>query len=307
MTFKTINENIELILFNIAKSFLLILCVAGCVAFTTLIERIVLRLCGNRIGPNKVSIKGILQPLADALKLLKKSRNSILNFSKIFYYLVGATILIIALIAWTTRELDNFIVSWKFSLLVIIFVLRVLTIKSILAGWRTYRKYSLIGAIRTVSQLISYERVIYLVLLRVIWFSKRFKLNNATNQNYRTILIIIIPLIIVWVSCILAELRRTPYDFSEGERELVRGFNIEFGRSSFTILFLSEYSNILFFSALTSLLFFKAKILMFCRILFWIIWIRRTAPRIRFDKFMSIAWKIYIPFTTLILILLSLN
>lgn len=277
-------------------------------AFITLAERKILRLTGFRQGPNKVSILGLLQPIADAVKLSNKSSNQLSNFFLLIYYLSTIFIIIISLMLWSCQPFGSLVISWKFSFVVMILVLGVMAIKRILSGWRTYSKYSLLGSIRTVSQMISYESVLYLCLLCFIWFNKRFRIFDVYTQEY-FILIIFIPFVLFfWVPAILAELRRTPYDFSEGESELVSGFNTEFGSKSFTLIFLSEYRNIIFFILLTSILLFSQKNNLFFFIVlsffnFWIIWLRRTLPRIRFDKFMDKAWKFFIPFITSILII----
>lgn len=278
------------------------------VALITLAERKILRLIGRRLGPNKVSFQGIIQPIADALKLRNKRSNLLTNFSMFIYYASTIVMLIISFGLWSCYYNFNSTLSWKNDILIVIIILGVAAIKSIIAGWRTYRKYSLIGRMRTVSQIISYESVLYLCFLILIWICKAFKTNEIFKQKL-ILIIFLIPLICYfWIPSVLAELRRTPYDFSEGERELVRGFNTEFGSKSFTLIFLREYRNMIFFITLTVIILIRQKFFFIfftfvCTINFWVVWVRRTLPRIRFDKFIRKAWKFYIPFITIILAL----
>lgn len=297
---------------TLIKGIILIVPVLISVAFITLAERKILRLIGLRQGPNKVSVQGILQPIADALKLRNKRCNQLSNYSLFLYYFTVIVIIFCSLLLWTSLSSSERFINWKFSILVIIIVLGVSSIKAIMAGWRTYGKYPLIGRIRTVSQIISYESILYLCLLATIWIVKSFNLEELNKQDLK-ILRAAIPLILIfWLPSMIAELNRTPYDFSEGERELVRGFNTEFGSRAFTIIFLREYRNIIFFMSLTTTMFFSSnRLAIFLRVLlffnFWMIWIRRTLPRIRFDKFITKAWKFYIPIATLIIILLMIE
>lgn len=187
-----------------------------------------------------------------------------------------------------------------------------LSVKSILTAWRIKTKYPLIGRLRIVSQLISYESVLFLILLSAIALSKRFNINLIKITMINNLALEIPLILIIWMPTILAELRRTPYDFSERERELVRGFNTELGSRSFTLIFLREYINILLIIALTTILFFSPKntiIITLWTILIaaTTIWLRATLPRLRFDKFIMTAWKFYIPFITIILIIIIIE
>lgn len=293
----------------ILKFILLTVPVLVSVAFITLAERKVLSLIGIRQGPNKVSLQGILQPMSDAIKLANKRSNRLSNSSLFIYYISVLIIMVSAVTIWSALIFIERGVAWKFSMLTIMIILGISSIKAILAGWRTYGKYSLVGSMRTVSQIISYESILYLCLLIVIWLVKSFGVKDLNWQNIRNLSLLLPFLLIFWVPSILAELNRTPYDFSEGERELVRGFNTEFGSRSFTLIFLREYRNIIFFILFsTIILFFNEAtfitILVFLILNYWIIWIRTTLPRMRFDKFMMTAWKFYIPFTTLIVLVI---
>lgn len=272
------------------------------VAFVTLLERKILRLVGLRFGPNKTSFLGILQPLIDALKLSGKQINVLRNSSFFFYYVSCSFILLVSLLLWECISPIT-LLSSKHSFLGVIALLSFNSLGSIVAGWSVFRKFSILGSMRTVVLLISYESVLFFCFLFFILYSLQFRL--CSFIWVRDIFFFYSPfLLIIWVFSILADLNRTPFDFSERERELVRGFNTEFGSGGFTLLFLREYSNILFFSVITRFLFtsvswFLGGILVITLIL----WIRSVLPRIRFDKIMKMAWKLYIPLVTLIFLL----
>ena len=222
----------------------------------TLLERKILRLVGVRLGPNKVSFFGFLQPLGDAAKLINKQNNILANFNFFFYYLSCLLTLGGSLLIWSSFSFSSPLVSFKFSFILLFVVLSVNALLSILAGWRRFSKFSLIGRVRTVSQLVSYESSLYFCLFSVILLIFSFNMSRLSFLFVPLCFIFMIPFFFVWVPSFLAELNRTPYDFSEGERELVRGFNTEFGSAGFTFLFLSEYSRIIFFCALSSVIFF---------------------------------------------------
>lgn len=263
------------------------------VAFFTLLERKVLGIIGVRLGPYKVRAGGILQPLADAGKLLNKEINRLSNSSFIFYYLssfliIGIRFLIILLLGFFSPSYNI-----KYTLIFLFLFLGLNRLNSILRGWRTYRKFSLLGSLRTVSQLISYEILLYIVIF--FFFFLYFSMDFTYFIDFP--FFVWFPLLfMVWNLSVIAELNRTPYDFSEGESELVRGFNIEFGSSAFTFIFLAEYGNIFFFITLSSFLFFFPLVFPFSLFLFFLVlWIRSVLPRYRFDKLIGISWKVLFP------------
>nr|YP_009228544.1 NADH dehydrogenase subunit 1 [Phyllocoptes taishanensis]ALK03807.1 NADH dehydrogenase subunit 1 [Phyllocoptes taishanensis] len=267
------------------------------VAFITLLERKVLSIVGARLGPNKTSIYGLFQPISDAVKLASKQVNSLSGFSATFYYMSSLLMLFSALMLWT---IFFSVVDVKFGFLVIMISLGVNSLNSIIAGWSTFSKYPLLGSIRTVAQLISYEAVLYLCLFFIFLYCYTFNFFSSLGASTFFLSICSPICFYIWVPSVLAELNRTPYDFSEGESELVSGFNTDFGSSAFTLIFLAEYSNIIFFSLVTSLLFFTKFYPLFFFFFFFVIWIRSVLPRYRFDLLMSLAWKFFIPFLTLV-------
>lgn len=283
------------------KRLVFILPVLVRVAFVTLLERKVLSLVGLRVGPNKVSILGFLQPLGDAAKLSNKQSNCLSNFNFFFYYITSLLILFSSIFLWVLFFFDPSRASLKFSVLILLVILSVNSFNSILAGWSTFSKYSLIGRVRTVSQLVSYESSLYLCLFSLVFLFFSFNFSRFLYLGFNLSFLFLLPFFYIWIPSFLAELNRTPYDFSEGERELVRGYNTEFGSVGFTLLFLSEYSNIIFFSFLSSFIFFSGLEFFFSFLLFFfVIWIRSVLPRFRFDKLMLLAWKFFIPFLTFV-------
>jgi NADH:ubiquinone oxidoreductase subunit H len=159
-----------------------------------------------------------------------------------------------------------------------------------------------LGAVRGVAQTVSYEVRMALIFLSFIFILIGYQLNYFTyNQGYVWFIALCFPLFLCWVTSILAETNRTPFDFAEGESELVSGFNIEYGSGGFALLFLAEYGRIIFISYITSLVFIGAGVnflllnIMGCFFCFWFIWVRGTLPRYRYDKLIYLAWKIFLP------------
>ena len=292
------------------KLVILVLGVLISVAFITLIERKILGLVGIRLSPIKVSLFGTLQPITDALKLALKIDVSLSISLNIIYIVIGPAFLSFSLSVWIFSGIffSNIILT-KLSLLVVLFLITFRTLRVLLLGWVSLSKYPIIGSIRSATQAISYESIIIIVFLIFCYLLGSFKFNQ--DVVFRNNIILMAPvLFIFWLFTSLAELGRTPYDFSEGERELVSGFNTEFGSRPFSLIFLSEYSNILFFSSLTSIIFFFSfNVSVIISLLFWFIWIRSVLPRSRFDHLIDLAWKFFIPIVTcyLILFLVSLS
>jgi NADH-ubiquinone oxidoreductase chain 1 len=170
-------------------------------------------------------------------------------------------------------------------------------------GWASNCKYRILGRLRGVAQMISYEVSLAMVLLRIIWVRERFNLDAIIN-NQKNILnsVFFFPLLLIWLASRLAETNRTPYDFSEGESELVSGFNTEYGSGGFRLIFMAEYGRIMFISLLIRILFFRSRINLFIFlkmriIIFWFIWVRATLPRYRYDKLIGLAWKRFLSIT----------
>ena len=272
------------------------------VAFVTLLERKVLGLSQYRKGPNKVSLAGILQPIADAVKLFVKEI-TILKEGNYLLFFVSPSIGFI-LILWIIINLPNGHHLRITQVLIIILAAISLNIYPLfLRGWRSNSKYALLGSIRGVAQTISYEIALALALFIMIFVrNTQLNLSLATNHASRNILLFTPVLVLLFICCI-AETNRTPFDFSEGERELVSGFNTEYGGGTFALIFMAEYGIIVFFSLFLSFLVFPAEfldlrfLLAYLTLLFLWIWLRTTFPRYRYDKLLNLAWKRILPWT----------
>nr|YP_010046633.1 NADH dehydrogenase subunit 1 [Culex sitiens]QPJ78551.1 NADH dehydrogenase subunit 1 [Culex sitiens] len=290
------------LLLSLIGSLLLVICVMVGVAFLTLLERKVLGYIQIRKGPNKVGFMGLLQPFSDAVKLFTKEQTYPLLSNYIFYYFSPIFSLFLSLLIWMC--IPYLIKLYSFNLGVLFFLcitsLGVYTV--MVAGWSSNSNYALLGGLRAVAQTISYEVSLALILLSFIFLIGDYNfLNFYLFQKYTWFILFCFPLGLVWFASCLAETNRTPFDFAEGESELVSGFNVEYSSGGFALIFLAEYSSILFMSMLFSVMFLGSDIyslLFFFKltiISFLFIWVRGTLPRFRYDKLMYLAWKSFLP------------
>ena len=274
------------------------------VAFITLLERKILGYRQYRLGPNKVRIIGILQPISDAIKLFTKQQDSPFSRNYILFFFSPVLRLILILIIWSILPLITRYHNFIFSIILLLVIIRLGVYPLLLAGWSSNRKYALLGGLRGVAQTISYEISLALILLIFLIYLKRYNFEliiyNLTNIS----LIILIPIFFLfWVVSCLAETNRTPFDFSEGESELVSGFNVEYGSGRFAIIFIAEYARIYFLRMISRFLGFgwqPNNILCYIvgigLVFFWI-WSRSTLPRFRYDLLIALAWKRILPLT----------
>lgn len=281
--------------------FILILGVIISVAYLTLLERKLLGYIQNRKGPNKLGFIGLFQPFSDAVKLFSKEKLFILNLNLLIYILTPILLFLTSLLLWLIFSFKDGFFFFHFRLLFIISVISLSVYYIIIIGWSSNRNYSFLGGIRGISQVISYEIRIVIFILVILTYIIRFNLLDFVNNQLNIWLIFNFILFFLILRSILAELNRTPFDFIEGESELVSGFNIEFGRFLFAFIFLGEYIIIIFISYIISLIFLSSKIFRFFIInkfiffIFFIIWIRGRFPRYRYDKLINLNWKIYLP------------
>lgn len=285
------------------------------IAFFTLLERKILGYTQIRKGPNKVSIAGIPQPLADALKLLSKEQTKPL-ISNIIPLLMSPVIaLFLALFLWVLYPSSYPTHFFIYGVLFILCVSRLNVYTSLTAGWASNSKYALIGSLRRVAQTISYEVRIALIILRPLILIISFDLNHINASQISWISIIIWPSLLIWFATSLAETNRTPFDFAEGESELVSGFNTEYRGGAFALIFIAEYTNIIFIRLLTAIFFFGTFPILIIRNIFLIIktlavriiflWVRSSFPRIRYDRLINLTWKSFLPFALAILITIT--
>nr|YP_010849305.1 NADH dehydrogenase subunit 1 [Krisna nigromarginata]WGG89445.1 NADH dehydrogenase subunit 1 [Krisna nigromarginata] len=281
---------------------ILIILILVCVGFFTLLERSILSYIQFRKGPNKLGILGLMQPFSDGLKLFLKFNIFPFYSNYFIYYLCPLFSLFQSLFLWIMFPFLNNLILINFGLLFFLCIISVGIYSIVFCGWCTNSSYSVLGSVRGLSQSISYEVSFSLILFNY------FILIDCYNffflfiiQFYCWFMFLSLPLFFCWLSCILAETNRSPYDFSEGESELISGFNVEYSSYGFAFLFISEYSSIIFMSFFSCLIFFGGdfyslmfffKVIFFC---FFFIWVRSSFPRYRYDKLMYLAWKCYLP------------
>lgn len=304
-------------LFEIIKFIIIIIPVLISVAYLTLAERKILGYTQSRKGPNVVGIYGLLQPFADGLKLFTKEM-IIPNHVNIFlYYFAPILALTLSLVIWSLIPFGNNIILSDLNLgILIIFALSSIGVYAILiSGWSSNSKYAFLGALRAAAQMISYEVCIGLIIINVILCSGSFNLSLIITSQYHStwFLFPLIPSALMFFISCLAETNRAPFDLTEGESELVSGFNVEYSSMSFALFFLAEYSHIIFMSFLFTLLFLGGWNLWFINfnflffiktsfIIFSFIWVRTSFPRLRYDQLMNLLWKTYLPFSISLII-----
>nr|YP_009740705.1 NADH dehydrogenase subunit 1 [Euparatettix bimaculatus]QID03667.1 NADH dehydrogenase subunit 1 [Euparatettix bimaculatus] len=280
--------------------FLIILMVLLSVAFLTLLERKVLGYVQLRKGPNKVGYCGILQPFGDAIKLFSKEQ--VLPYvSNYFLYCFSPIFsLFLALFIWLVFPYITFFCSLDLGLLFMLCVMSLGVYGLMVAGWSSNSNYSLLGSLRSVAQTISYEVSLSIIMVSLFILIGVYNLSYFIYYNVWFI-IICFPLFLCFYGSCLAETNRTPFDFAEGESELVSGFNVEYGGVGFAFIFLAEYAMIIFMSFLIVLFFFGGdfdSLFFFFKLVFMsfsFLWVRGTLPRYRYDKLMYLAWKGFLP------------
>lgn len=279
------------------------------IPFLTLLERKVLGYIQSRKGPKKVSYIGLLQPIADGGKLVFKEIGSP-NYSKIFLFWVSPVLsFLLMILAWSLFPCNYS--SYFFSVGIVLFLciasLQVYTLLG--SGWGSKSKYALLGSVRGAAQTISYEVSLIIIIFLPCCLCSSYKFVDFLYDGFRFFLILY-PLLFMWFISGLAETNRAPFDFAEGESELVSGFNIEYSAFEFACLFLSEYGNILLMRFITSILFFPSSYYFYLFtgkfFVFLFVWARGALPRFRYDLLMKVAWKIFLPLRLLSLFLIFL-
>ena len=285
-------------------SLILVIFIIIGVAFLTLLERKVLGYIQIRKGPNKVLFIGIPQPFSDAIKLFTKEQTYPFVSNYLVYYFSPIFSLFLSLLCWLCIPI--FIKLFRFNLGVLFFFccLRIGVYSVIIAGWSSNSNYALLGGLRAVAQTISYEVSLVLILLSLIFLIGGYNFFGFLYfQENIWFLFLCFPLALIWFCSSLAETNRTPFDFAEGESELVSGFNVEYSRGGFALIFLAEYASILFIRLIFSVIFLGSDIYSFlffiklAFISFIFIWVRGTLPRFRYDKLIYLAWKRFLPFS----------
>nr|YP_009441850.1 NADH dehydrogenase subunit 1 [Ips sexdentatus]AOY39603.1 NADH dehydrogenase subunit 1 [Ips sexdentatus] len=294
----------------IITSLIQIVCVLVGVAFLTLLERKVLGYIHIRKGPNKLGFVGLLQPFSDAIKLFSKEQTFPIFSNLVIYYLSPVMNLFFSLLLWMSFPFFSVNFMFSFSLLFVLSISSLGVYTVMLAGWSSNSNYAMLGSIRSIAQMISYEVSLILILLSFLFLIFSFNLSDYMYfQENVWFIFLLLPLSMMFLISLLAETNRSPFDFAEGESELVSGFNVEYSSGGFAMIFLAEYASILFMSMLSVVVFLGADVFSYMFFLklslmsfFWI-WARGTLPRYRYDKLMYLAWKSFLPSSLMYLML----
>jgi NADH-quinone oxidoreductase subunit H len=314
------------ILIIILKILSIIVPVLIAVAFFTVAERKIMGAIQRRRGPNVIGFMGLLQALADGLKLFVKETTLPSNSNLIVFILAPMLSFTLSLISWAIIPFSNQIVASDINLgILYLFAISSLNVYGILlAGWSSNSKYAYLGALRSAAQMISYEISIGFIVLTTVLCAGSFNLSNIVLAQSKTYFIIpLFPMFIIFYISMLAETNRHPFDLPEAEAELVSGYNVEYSAMTFALFFLAEYSNMLLMSSFSAILFlggwlppFNLVPLSFLPGSFWLslkitigviffIVTRATLPRYRYDQLMQLGWKSFLPLSLSFIILTS--
>ncbi|MCK8782811.1 NADH-quinone oxidoreductase subunit NuoH [Roseomonas sp. NAR14] len=307
-----------LLIITLAQTLALLVPVLIGVAYLTYAERKVLAAMQLRRGPNVVGPFGLLQPFADALKMLMKETIIPTGANRALFIMAPMLTFILAMLAWAVIPVND---GWAIAD-INVGVLYLFAISSlgvygiIIAGWASNSKYAFLGALRSAAQMVSYEVSMGFVIVTVLLCVGSLNLTEVVRAQQNVWFCLpLFPMFIIFFISILAETNRAPFDLPEGESELVAGFFVEYSAMAFALFFLGEYANMMLMSALTTILFlggwlapFNMEpftwipgpiwfILKICFCLFVFLWVRATFPRYRYDQLMRLGWKVFLPFS----------
>ncbi len=305
---------------------ILIGAVLGGVAYYTYAERKVLGAMQRRQGPMTVGPFGLLQPIADGIKLLSKETIIPSQANGPVFVLAPMILFTLALIAWSVIPVDAQLVLADINVgILYLFAVSSMGVYGvIMAGWASNSKYAFLGGLRSASQMVSYEVSMGLVIVCVLLCAGSLNLSEIILADRPLWMqILLFPMFIVFLVSILAETNRAPFDLPEGESEITGGFMVEYSAMTFALFFLGEYANMILMSAMTVVLFLGGWlppfgiemlavipgviwfILKTCLVMFFFLWTRATFPRYRYDQLMRLGWKIFLPFTLLWVVVVS--
>jgi NADH-quinone oxidoreductase subunit H len=296
------------------------------VAYLTYAERKVIGAMQLRQGPMVVGPMGLLQPIADAVKLLMKETIFPTGANKVVFILAPVITFTLAMIGWAVIPFGEGLVIADINVGVLyLFAISSLGVYGILmAGWASNSRYAFLGALRSAAQMVSYEIAIGLIIINVLICAGSLNLSEIVHaQEGLWYFIPHFPMFMIFIASILAETNRHPFDLPEAEAELVAGYNVEYSSMGFALFFLGEYANMILMSAMAAILFLGGwlppidiapinwipgpiwLILKICFVLFIFIWARATLPRYRYDQLMRLGWKVFLPLSLLWVVLTS--
>lgn len=307
------------VLLTLIKFLLVVIPVLIGVAYLTLAERKVIGYMQARRGPNVVGVFGLLQPLADGVKLFSKEMVIPNHVSTALYFFAPVLALTLGLVVWVVLPLHPTAILADVGLgILLIFAFSSVGVYAILiSGWSSNSKYAFLGALRAAAQMISYEVSIGLILITVILCVGSLNLTAIVLAQHQLgwLLWPLWPAALMFFISSLAETNRAPFDLTEGESELVSGFNVEYSSMSFALFFLAEYSHIIFMSFLFALLFLGGwgesgwgtfnLALKGGTIVFLFVWVRASFPRLRYDQLMHLLWKTYLPASIVLVLVVN--
>lgn len=305
---------------------LIILPLLVCVAYLTYAERKVIAAMQLRVGPNSVGPFGLLQPIADAVKLIHKEPLIPSQSNGILFLLAPMLTFTLSLMSWAVIPLgpDFVLANINVGILYLFAVSSLGVYGIIIAGWASNSKYAFLGALRSAAQMVSYEVSIGFVLVTVLLCVGSLNLREIVLAQEKIWFVVpLFPMFAIFFISALAETNRAPFDLPEAEAELVAGYNVEYSSMPFALFFLGEYANMILMSALATLLFlggwlppfgiapftwvpgfvwFAAKIAF---LLFVFIWVRASLPRYRYDQLMRVGWKVFLPLSMVMVVLVA--
>jgi len=311
---------------TVLKIVAIVLPLMGAVAYLTLAERKVIGYMQVRIGPNRVGYFGLLQPIADGLKLLMKEIVIPSQANKALFLIAPVLAIAPAFAAWAVVPFDMNLVlaDVDAGLLYILAMTSVAVYGVIIAGWASNSKYAFLGSLRSAAQIVSYEIAMGFALVGVLMCANSLNLGKIVMAQAGGLLhwywLPLFPLFVVYFISAVAETNRAPFDVAEGESEIVAGFHVEYSGMAFAVFFLAEYANMILVSMLAVIMFlggwlspipgiadgFLWLLLKVALMLFFFLWFRATFPRYRYDQIMRLGWKVLIPVTIVWLIVVAL-
>ena len=312
---------------TLVKIMAIVLPIMGSVAYLTLAERKVIGYMQIRIGPNRVGYFGLLQPIADGVKLLFKEIVIPAGSSKFLFVLAPIMALAPSLAAWAAVPFSDgmALADLNAGLLYILAMTSLGVYGIIIAGWASNSKYAFLGAVRSAAQIVSYEIAMGFALVCVLMVSQSMNLGDIVRGQHGSLgalnwnLIPLFPMFMVYLISGVAETNRAPFDMAEGESEIVAGFHVEYSGMAFALFFLAEYANMILIAFLTAIMFLGGWLspLPFLPdsfiwllgkvsfILFLFLWFRATFPRYRYDQLMRLGWKVFIPLTIIWVVVIA--